>query len=344
MLKKKLPWMALFLVIAAATVWAVASQSRSFSFLVLLQDLKRANMMWLLMAVAGMVGIIFFEGMALRSLILGIAGKKQGNRGTVYAAADIYFSAITPSATGGQPASAYFMIEDGIPAAEATVILLTNLILYTLALFAVGVVACVLRPGLFLLLDGVSHVLLIIGFVILAALVVFFALLLKRVELIEKITKAIIHLGKKLHLLRNAEKQERKLNAQLQRYRACASAISGKKKMLVQAFVWNLLQRLSQTSVIVMVYLALRGEVRHVLDVWAVQVMTNVASNSVPIPGAMGIADYLLIQGLEVIPNIVLEANLEMISRSISFYFCVLISLIITVIAILRQNRAVNHK
>ena len=68
----------------------------------------------------------------------------------VYSAADIYFSAITPSASGGQPASAFFMIKDGIPATTVMAALLVNLIMYTLAVISIGVFAILAFPKIFL--------------------------------------------------------------------------------------------------------------------------------------------------------------------------------------------------
>ncbi|MFR2128888.1 MAG: hypothetical protein ACLS4M_06675 [Eubacterium ventriosum] len=40
--------------------------------------------------------------------------KRPFRKCLVYSSSDIYFSAITPSATGGQPASAYFMMKDKV--------------------------------------------------------------------------------------------------------------------------------------------------------------------------------------------------------------------------------------
>ena len=57
--------------------------------------------------------------------------KRKFRKALVYSTSDIYFSAITPSATGGQPASAYFMMNDKIPGAVTTIVLLVNLTLYT---------------------------------------------------------------------------------------------------------------------------------------------------------------------------------------------------------------------
>ena len=76
--------------------------------------------------------------------------------GTVYGGADVYFSAITPSASGGQPASAYFMIRDGIPGYAATVALLINLVMYTLSLLTIGLLCMILKYPLLKNFSGIS--------------------------------------------------------------------------------------------------------------------------------------------------------------------------------------------
>ena len=67
-----------------------------------------------------------------------------------YSCADIYYSALTPSASGGQPASAYYMIKDGIDGGGTSFILIFNLIAYTFAIFVVAALGFILRPAMFL--------------------------------------------------------------------------------------------------------------------------------------------------------------------------------------------------
>ena len=78
-----------------------------------------------------MCGFFVFEALALKVLCKTFGYKISFRKSLVYSSSDIYFSAITPSATGGQPASAYFMMKDKIPGAATTIILLVNLTLYT---------------------------------------------------------------------------------------------------------------------------------------------------------------------------------------------------------------------
>lgn len=113
--KKKIFWAVASFFIAVLSIWAVVSQNKSFSLDVLLEFIKSAKKEWLAAGFLCMFGFIWFEGLALVRIANHFGYKTNAAKGTVYGGADVYFSAITPSASGGQPASAYFMMKDGIP-------------------------------------------------------------------------------------------------------------------------------------------------------------------------------------------------------------------------------------
>ncbi|MCQ4775571.1 flippase-like domain-containing protein, partial [Lacrimispora saccharolytica] len=100
-------------------------------------DIRNLLIPGLLLAVSGMFGFIFFEGMALTVIVRSLGYPAKHRQGFVYSAGDIYFSAITPSASGGQPASALFMIRDGIPTTAVMAALLLNLIMYTMVIITI---------------------------------------------------------------------------------------------------------------------------------------------------------------------------------------------------------------
>ena len=94
-----------------------------------------------------MFAFIVIEGQCLAIIARPLGYKMKLRQATVYSAADLYFSAITPSATGGQPASAYYMAKDGIKVSDGTTILVLNILLYTMSLIIMG------TWGLFVKLD-----------------------------------------------------------------------------------------------------------------------------------------------------------------------------------------------
>lgn len=66
------------------------------------------------------------------------------------------------------------------------------------------------------------------------------------------------------------------------------------------------------------------------LRLWAIQGYAVLGSNFIPIPGAMGVADYLMLRGFQVVLTAQAAASLELLSRSISFYICIIFCGILT--------------
>ena len=67
--------------------------------------------------------------------------------------------------------------------------------------------------------------------------------------------------------------------------------------------------------------------------------MITIGYNFVPVPGAMGIADYLMVDGFSGIMSRDAAFELEMLSRGLTFYICVSISGVITLIGYLIRRR-----
>jgi len=332
MFKKKIPWMVAFFLFAGLSIFMVISMSKSFSMEEMLSAIKNSNPVWMGCAIVSMLLFIVFEGFAIQNLINKLSGKKKSKRGMFYSATDIYFSAITPSATGGQPASALFMICDGISSAHTAVILLINLIMYTIALIVIGLLGFLLDPKIFMQFSVVAKCFISLGYIFLFFLCAFFMMILKKDSWIKKLSLYFINLAYKLHIIKNKEKRIKKLDNMIIQYHEATIAMRGKSKLLYETFIFNFLQRISSISTVVFVYLALGGKYCNILDVFCVQALVIIGSNSIPVPGAMGIADYLMLDGFRSISGIDSITNLELVSRGISFYACVLVSAVILII------------
>ncbi len=344
--KKKLFWAVFAVVIAVLTIFAVVSQSKDFSVEMLVEFIKTANPFWMAAAVISMSGFIIFEGLAIRVLVFGLDTGRRRCRGILYAAADVYFSAITPSASGGQPASAFFMIRDGISGAVSAVILLVNLVMYTFAIMFVGVVCVTGKPQVLMHFGTPSKVLIALGFLIMGISAAGFLLLLFKERLLHRICEWLLRLIHRMRLIRHPEKLEAKLQHIMDEYDECAGMIASKWKMLFLAFLFNLLQRVSQITVTPCVYMATGGSLSRFFELWSTQAFVAIGSNCAPIPGAMGVADYLLLDGLNGIVEASAVTNMELVSRSISFYSCVILSLLIVAagyISVVRERRKRKH-
>ena len=335
----KILWSLVSVLIAVATIWAVISQARAFSFDSFLSYFLDASKPWLLAAFLCMLGFIIFEGMAITTICRAFGYHANHKQGFVYSASDIYFSAITPSATGGQPVSAFFMIRDGISGSVTTLVLLINLTMYTVSILCLGLVTLITHPSVFLNFGLLSRILIIVGFLVQGLLTLLFLMLLVKRDLLRKICLPMLHFLCRIKLLRHEEEKRKKLEIYIEEYAMYSRMLREHKVPMLKALIFNLLQRASVISVPLCVFLASGGEFAKAARVWAIQCCTVIGSNTIPIPGAMGVSDYIMLDGFSKAVQLHNVVNFELLSRSLSFYVCVLLCGITTLIAHLRAGK-----
>ncbi|MDO4621110.1 MAG: lysylphosphatidylglycerol synthase transmembrane domain-containing protein [Lachnospiraceae bacterium] len=345
MKKRKFLWAILSYLIAVASIWMVIRQSKNFDIKELLANIRSMQKGWLLLSFFCMFGFIWFEGFAIVKIAEKLGEKPKVRFGTLYGAADVYFSAITPSASGGQPASAYFMLKDGIKSAVVTIVLLLNLVIYNLALLSLGAI-CFFVSGKMLGQVSIEfQILEVIGTLVLIGLSIVFVLAIYKEQILYRIGDGLISVLTHLKLMKNGEKRRKHLHHTIEEYKECAAVLSGNKRLLLTAFLLNLMQRLSQLAVTFTVFMSCgKGPV---LSAKAMMMQTFVAvgSNSVPIPGAMGVADYMMLDGFKRLIGSADAVRMELLCRGITFYGCVLTGGILTAAGyIRRKNKNVSRK
>ena len=340
-MKKKVFWACISLCLSILTIYALFYNS-GLSLSEFWLNIKEASPIWLIPAVLCMFGYIFFEGRSLVLILrtLGYPAKKR--RGFLYASADIYFSSITPSATGGQPASAYFMHKDGISGVAVTVSLILNLTMYTIAIITLGLLSIIFFPRVFMSFELPCKIMILIGIVMMFLLTVFFIILLKRQSILVRMGNILIKILRRLHIKTAAEKFEARLKTVIENYNECVVTLAGKKPLLVKTFLLNLMQRASQILVTVFCFYALHGKLTDGLLVFAIQTYVVMGSNFIPVPGAVGISEFLMYFGYTMLLGEEAAYSLAILGRGISFYTCSIISIITVLLGyiIIRYNKA----
>ena len=311
--------------IGAASIYAVASQSNDISFRTIWSCIATMKKEWLAAAIACMMGFIVFEAAAIRQSLLLLDTGCSVRNSLAYSAADIYFSAITPSAYGGQPASAFAMVQDGISTMKATAALIMNLAMYTLSLVLIGIISFCTKPTLFLQFGLISRILIAVGSLVQVGLFAVFMLMISSERTLACLGKSIIHLLRRLYLIRTEDQYLKKLEDLIGQYQSCSQVYAAKKKELWKILLWNVLQRSSQIAVAMCVYEALGGGAMSAYALWVLQAYVVLGSNFVPVPGGMGITDYLMFNGYSSFMSVERAVKLEIVARSLSFYVCIVL-------------------
>lgn len=332
--------------LAIITIYTVFKGS-GISFAELSDSLRSASWEGILMASISMLGFIYFEGEAIRVIVRHMGYPSRRSHGFVYAAADVYFSAITPSASGGQPASAWFMMRDGIPGTAVMTALLLNLVMYTLAILTIGLADVLIFPDIFFNFSIGCRILIVAGGLALAGLGILFYLLLKKQALIRSVGMGIVRILRIFHCRHLAQRLETKLEVSIEKYSSLVDVVLNGKHMLWKTYFLNLLQRLSQIVVTLFSFAALHGDLRKLPRLLATQIYVVLGSNCVPIPGGMGVADYLMLKGYRQLMSREQAFQLEMLSRGLSFYVCIFVSMTAVLagyIVMKRRKKLENEK
>lgn len=293
--KNNLLWILLLVAISAITIKIVTSCSKGFSWERFVCFLKGANPLWMVLAALCAFGFVYFEGLGLQCTCRFFGHGFSAGKGIIFSASDIFFSAITPSATGGQPAALILMMKYGTPAAVSAIALLLNLVMYTIAILLISAVCCLVYPGILLRMSLVPKLFIAFGVIVQIAFIALFLMCIFNDRLILKVCRWGLKLLCRLHIYRNYDEQYEKLLAMIKQYKECGALLRRETGLLIKVFLCNLAQRLSVILVSVCVFLAVGGKAGCAFKAFSVQALAVLGSNAVPVPGAVGVADYILL-------------------------------------------------
>lgn len=340
-LKNNLLWILLLTAISAITIKIVTSCSKGFSWGRFLCFFKGSDPIWMLLAAACAFGFVYFEGLGLQCTCRFFGHGFSAGKGIIFSASDIFFSAITPSATGGQPAALILMMKYGVPAAVSAIALLLNLVMYTVAILLISAVCCAVHPGIFMRMSLVPKLFIAFGVVVQIAFIALFLMCIFNDRLILKVCRWGLKLLCKLHIYRDYDEQYEKLLAMIKQYKECGVLLRRETGLLIKVFLCNLAQRLSVILVSVCVFLAVGGKAVCAFKAFSVQALAVLGSNAVPVPGAVGVADYILLSGFKQLVRD--PVSIELLSRGVSFYSTILFCGILLLCVLIKMKTVKKH-
>lgn len=317
-LKNNLPWLALLALISVLTIKIVTGCSKGFSWGRFAQFLNDANPAWMFLAALCAFGFVYFEGLGLKCTCAFFGHDFSAGKAVLYSATDIFFSAITPSATGGQPAALIVMMRYGVPAAVSAIALLLNLVMYTVSILLISAVCLLVHPEIFAAMAVAPKIFIGIGVIVQIAFIVLFLMCIFSESLILSVCRWGLKILCKLRIYKDYDEQYEKLLKMISQYKECGELLKKETGLLIKVFLCNLAQRLSVILVSVCVFLGVGGAISGAFKAFSVQTLAVLGSNAVPVPGAVGVADYILLSGFGQLVSD--PVSVELLSRGVSFY------------------------
>ena len=256
------------------------------------------NIHYILLALASILLMLFFDGLRQAVLLRGSTGKWRLKLTFKSVILGRYFDNITPSAVGGQPYQVYYLHKHKVPAGIATSLPVVCFFMQQFAFFVLVVICfAVFGP----IVDNPwLKAAIYFGSLCMIAMpltIMIFAFIPKTAQ---KILRGIILLLYKLKIVKNKEAVMYKFDNYVNDYSKSLKIIGGHKKTLITSFVLAMICQLLNFSVVYFIVLA-SGESLPWFYVIALMAYTSAASAFIPTPGGSGAMEgffYLIVSVL----------------------------------------------
>ncbi|WP_324825889.1 lysylphosphatidylglycerol synthase transmembrane domain-containing protein [Sinanaerobacter sp. ZZT-01] len=286
----------------------------------------RANIPYLLLGLFIMLLYVALEGVCIKETMKRMGENPSLMRCIGYAFVGFYFSGITPSASGGQPAQIYFMAKDRCSISHSMVALLLISSVYQISMLAYGVamyaieyhflMQSVLRIKWLLLLSAAMNTF----FVLLILLALFFPIQL------QKYAHIALNYLNKIKVCKKIPAWKEKVDKLFFEYREGARYIRSNPGLIGKLAAITVLRLTLLYLVPFFVYLSLGLKGHTALQMVAMQAILTVAVSALPLPGSVGVSEsvFLMLFGMLFTPAFLLPGMV--LTRGISFYAMLLLS------------------
>ena len=310
------------IVLLIITILIIKSRGEDIDFKMIMSTMRHANPGFFALAVISMLLYVHIEGRAIAVIARPLGYKLKRRHTFVYASADIYFSAITPSATGGQPASAYYMIRDGMKGSDATITLVLNILLYTASLIILGLWALAWKFEFLVQCTRMIKILYVVGLATQILLLLLCILCMVSKDTIRTLGGLLAKLLYKLRIIKSKTKMMRGIRDFVSRYDKSAKLIKSRPLMVINALCLNILQRFAYCALGFFIYRSLGFSSMSFFDIAAITLLLMMSVNSLPIPGAVGVSEGSFLSIFRNIYTHVLLVPAMAMTRLINYYIC----------------------
>ncbi len=305
--------------------------------------IKTLHPLALILTAACAVFYVCAEGFMIWYLLLAAGRKTRLFQCFGYSFIGFFFSGITPSATGGQPAQLVIMKKNGIPLGDATLTLMTVALLYKLVLVLIGAGLLLFwKDGLHTYL-GSYTALYCLGLCLNLLLVILLLLVMFHGEWLEKLLLSAEKIGIRLRLCKPSQQRAAAFHRIVTDYQSTFRFfLSHKSKILFVTFC-TFLQRCSLFLLPCLIYRGMGLNGFHVLTILALQASVYISVDMLPLPGSQGISELMYHTVFaSVFTGDTLTASM-CITRGISFYFLLILGAVISYRTFCFRNRLPLH-
>lgn len=255
--------------------------------------LTKINKGALLICVLFMVGYWVCEAATVHVMLKSMYPKMKFWNSWLTTIIGQYFNCITPSASGGQPMQAYYLVKFGVPLGSGLTALLSRFIVYQFVLTMYSVFTLAVGFNNFgddLNQKGLMPFVLI-GFIINTAVIVFLFCIALFKNATLKFSNWLISLLARLHLMKKPLKWRVYITREINKFYNNFKYLKKNVPLILKACFFTFIQLTLYLSISYVLYRGFGMSDASLLQIMSYQAYVLMISSYIPLPGAMGGAE-----------------------------------------------------
>ena len=280
--KLRLNFIFIILTIGIRVAFAILDPNVTHIF----DQISNLTPLWLLAAVVCVLIFWFFEALITYYLTNKMYKGYTLLKSLKISMIGLYYSALTPFASGGQPIQVAYMREHGVPVGKSTCMFSIKFIIFQVVVCVFFLVSIITLGTIFFSQSAAALEFALIGLAINLILVglVVFAMINKK-KLLNFILRIVNFLAR-IKIIKNAEAATENVANVLDDFHAGAIFLSTEKKALFIGAILTAIQMIINFAVTYCIYRAFGLSQRTVIEVIMMQSILFVTVSFIPLPGA----------------------------------------------------------
>lgn len=276
----------LYVVLITAVMLAILLRSNELEQIC--RTLAALDARWVLAAAACIALYLFLRVAALKFYF-----SRRGHRISWIQAVGVtgagqFYSAITPSASGGQPMQVLWLHRFKIPASLGTACVSAKFLGFQTAVLSLGAAAWLLNRQLVAQQLHGFRWLILLGYAVNSALITAILLTLPKSRIMDRLIRLLVRLGRKLRIVKNGESVQTAFENAVKDYREALLHLLKHPADAMILYLISVLQIVSYMSVVICLHKAFRLSGTDAMSLLTLQLMLFIAAAFIPLPGAAG--------------------------------------------------------
>lgn len=248
---------------------------------------------YILYAIVAFVLFRYMEAVSLHVLLKNVRQKTSIKSCMTYSVFGYFFSQLTPSGGGGQPAQLYLMNKDGISGDKSLAAIVPFNIMYHFTLSIVGIISLTTNLR-YIILDGRLKGFFYLGILVQLLLALGVILVIKNSQRLANLLIFLSEKSKNIKILSRFYRRPEFIRKFVEDLRNNISNLTENKSTFVLIFILQTLMLFFYYTVAYFTYRALGFTDFGIFDIVRIQCLVIIATEYIPTPGTSGFSEFAL--------------------------------------------------